>query len=133
MAKFNTEIKQPFRLIDPEDVLVAKGQSATLKCKVIPHDEYDGILKFVYKWYYNGSVILLNDTKRQLRENGSLLYIPKISNSWSYKLEGDYQCYVQIKDANKGLLSNIAKLKVAGKLDFFFYLLLELHVHKFGI
>lgn len=122
VAKGGTEYQLPFRLIDPHDVLVPRGQSATLTCKT----ESIQITKFEYKWYFNGSEILQNlvddhyeddDGKKwQLRENGSLLYIPKITLNSLRKYEGYYQCFVKIKNTDKGLLSNPAKLSVASKL-----------------
>lgn len=104
-----TEIELPFRLINPDDVLVARGQSATLTCKV----ETESTINLEYKWLFNGNEILQNDTRRQLLENGSL-YIPKIASSW-HSLEGEYKCFVKIKDTHEGLLSNAAKLKIASE------------------
>lgn len=112
MVKEGVDFQPPFRLMDLDDVLVARGQSVILTCKV---EAVESAESYEYKWFFNGSAISENDTRRQLLENGSL-HIPKILNGW-HSLEGGYQCFVSIKGRPGGLLSNSAKLKVASTLN----------------
>ncbi|KAI4459135.1 protein sidekick [Holotrichia oblita] len=92
-------------LKDPEDVIVAKGQSASLVCAI---QATNGNVDLV--WLYNGSKIPLNDTRWELLDNGTL-YIPKVTGKRMNSVEGLYQCLV--KNNVGSLLSNAAKLSVA--------------------
>lgn len=107
VAKDIPELKLPFDLVDPQDVIVSRGQSATLRCQV---KSTSTKLNYKFTWWHEGEPLNENDTRRQLLENGSL-YIPKTTNKHS--LEGDYRCLTRNKYG--ALLSNVANLKIAGK------------------
>ncbi|GJQ84463.1 hypothetical protein Trydic_g15670 [Trypoxylus dichotomus] len=92
-------------LKDPEDVIVAKGQSASLACAI---QATNGNVDLV--WLFNGSKIPLNDTRWELLDNGTL-YIPKVTGKRLDSVEGLYQCLV--KNNVGSLLSSAAKLSVA--------------------
>lgn len=92
------------RLDDPEDVLVARGQSATFQCKTHTNNS----TQLHYKWYFNNSLIDSNDTKKKQLDNGTL-YIPRVIGK---RFEGLYRC--RATNEFGSLLSNEATLKIAG-------------------
>ncbi|KAJ8962015.1 hypothetical protein NQ314_005797, partial [Rhamnusium bicolor] len=100
------EIALSLKLTDPKDVIVQKGQSATLRC-----DAKSSIAGFKVTWFHNDSPVQLNDTRWRQHEDGSL-YIPKVvSRKSANGVTGEYQCLVR---NNAGaLLSGVAKLRVA--------------------
>ncbi|KAF5274428.1 hypothetical protein FQR65_LT04344 [Abscondita terminalis] len=96
------EIPSSIYLKDPEDVTVARGQKAILKCEA--QSSAPGLS---VSWFHEGNPILSNDSRSQILNDGSL-YIPKMDGK---KLEGKYQCLA--KNNNGAVLSNPAKLKIA--------------------
>ncbi|XP_022919294.1 protogenin-like isoform X2 [Onthophagus taurus] len=86
-------------LSDPQDVIVAKGQSASFSCSpksnLVPS----------IRWLYNGNAIG-NDSRLQVHDNGTLT-ISKVSG----KKVGTYQCY--LKNDYGALLSSPATLRLA--------------------
>ncbi|KAF5286836.1 hypothetical protein FQA39_LY00369 [Lamprigera yunnana] len=96
------EIPLSLHLKDPEDVIVARGQEATLKCEA--QSSAPGLS---ISWFHEGSLILPNDNHTELLSDGSL-YIPKMEGK---KLEGKYRCLA--KNNNGAVLSSPAMLKFA--------------------
>lgn len=105
MATGVTEIPLSLYLKDPEDVIVGRGQSATLKCEAMSSSGWN----VYWSWLYEGNLISTNDTRRQILDNGSL-YIPKVVGK---KMEGEYQC--RARNDIGAVISNPAKLKIASK------------------
>ncbi|XP_056641194.1 immunoglobulin superfamily DCC subclass member 3-like [Diorhabda sublineata] len=100
------------KLVDPQDVVVARNQSALLKCQA---DSTQGPIQ--YTWLHYGKKILENDTNRIIQKNGDL-YIPKVYSGKTGDIEyvGEYRCLVRNKVG--ALLSNVAKLKIASLKEF---------------
>ncbi|KAK4882138.1 hypothetical protein RN001_005457 [Aquatica leii] len=96
------KIPPSLHLKDPEDVIVGRGQEAILKCEA-----QSSALGLSISWFHEGNLVLSNDSRSQLLNDGSL-YIPKMEGK---KLEGKYQCLA--KNNNGAVLSNPAKLKIA--------------------
>ncbi|GLV44105.1 roundabout 1 [Carabus blaptoides fortunei] len=90
---------------DPQDVTVAKGQPATLRC-VVNSSEPD----YTVTWLHGTEFILPNDTRRQVLEDGSL-YIRKVAGKKFNTTEGQYSCFVRNKFG--ALLSSPAQLRIA--------------------
>ncbi|CAH1281090.1 unnamed protein product [Diabrotica balteata] len=100
-------INLSLRVIDPQDVIVQKEQSARFKCEA---ESRKGQVQ--YTWFHNEQKILEDDPNRIVRDNGDL-YIPKVISSKNSDVEyvGEYRCLV--KNRAGALLSNVAKLKIA--------------------
>lgn len=109
MATNVTDIPVPLslQLQDPKDVIIARGQPATLKCEA--HSTAPGLH---FRWLFNDVLIPINDTRTVQKDDGSLL-IPKVAGKRFDSLEGKYRC---IATNNIGsVLSNPAALKIASK------------------
>lgn len=96
------------RLIDPEDVIVTRGQPVTLTCGIQEHQNQE----LHVRWQYNDVTIPLNDSRWRVLNNGSL-YIPKVPGKRANSLEGEYRCHV--KTGFGALLSSPATLRIASK------------------
>lgn len=58
---------------EPRDVVVARGQSARLDCRVQPNGD-EPAASFSVAWYHDGELLHLPDQRRQLLANGSLFF-----------------------------------------------------------
>ncbi|KAL3280294.1 hypothetical protein HHI36_017784 [Cryptolaemus montrouzieri] len=104
------EIPHSLHVKDPEDVVVPKGQPATLRCivKALPPGVAPRFQPIV-TWLHNDVPIPKNDSKRTVQKDGSL-YIPRVTGG-RRPLTGAYRC--SVKNEVGVVVSGESKLQIA--------------------
>lgn len=94
------------KLDDPQDVYIARGPSANLKCRARSTTG-----KVNIRWLHNDSFIPENDKRRILQKDGTL-HITKEGRKYN-STEGKYRCLAS--NEYGAVLSSPATLKIASK------------------
>ncbi|XP_044761371.1 protogenin-like isoform X2 [Coccinella septempunctata] len=105
-------ITDTHNVTDPEDVVVLKGQPATLRCSIKPPGTTSDI-PTVITWLHQNQPIPEDDNRRTVQKDGSL-YIPRVTGG-RRPLTGSYRC--KVKNGVGAVISGEAKVQIAS-LDF---------------
>ncbi|XP_045483502.1 immunoglobulin superfamily DCC subclass member 4-like isoform X2 [Harmonia axyridis] len=104
-------IADSHNVTDPEDVVVLKGQPATLSCNIRPPGG-DGS-RLTTTWLHQNQPIPEDDSRRKVQKDGSL-HIARVTGG-RRPLTGSYRC--RVRNDVGAVLSGEAKVQIAS-LDF---------------